>query len=83
MKYVRLSRSCCQATNGDCSPAYPTLWHYGSVPDPKPQSTSEQLRREAEELRLTAQRLIEEAARLLAKSTALDKQVSEHERRKK
>jgi hypothetical protein len=53
------------------------------VPESKDKSDSEQLRREADELRQTTQRMIEEAARLLAKSTALEKKVSEHQRRKK
>jgi hypothetical protein len=57
------------------------LVHHGSMAEPK--FKSERLRREAEELRQTAQRLIEEAAWLLAKSTALEKRVSENERRKK
>jgi hypothetical protein len=54
-----------------------------SVPESKHKSDSEQLRREADEPSQTAQRLVEEAARLLAKSAALEKKVSEHERRKK
>jgi hypothetical protein len=53
-----------------------------SVPESKHKSDSEQLRREADELRRTAQCLIEEAARLLAKSITLKKQVSEYERQK-
>ena len=53
------------------------------MPESEHKSDSERLRREADELRQTAQLLIEEAARLIAKSTALEKQVSEDERRKK
>jgi hypothetical protein len=42
----------------------------------KETTTSEQLRREAEELRITAQRLIKEAAQLLEKSIGLEKKIS-------
>jgi len=42
----------------------------------EPIPDSEQLRRQVDELRQTAQRLIDEAARLLAKSAELEKQIS-------
>jgi len=42
----------------------------------EPIPDSEKLRRQVDELRQTAQRLIDEAARLLAKSTELEKQIS-------
>jgi hypothetical protein len=42
----------------------------------EPTSDCECLRRQVDELRQTAQRLIEEAARLLAKSVELEKQIS-------
>ena len=38
---------------------------------------SQQLRREADELRVAANRLIEEAARLIAKSIELERQIEE------
>jgi hypothetical protein len=48
----------------------------------EPISESEKLRRQVDELRQTAQRLIEEAARLLAKSADLEKQISATDRRR-
>jgi hypothetical protein len=44
--------------------------------------SSEQLRREAEELRATAQRLIKEAADLVARSIELEKKVSRNSSKK-
>ena len=41
------------------------------------ESTSETLRREAEELRATAIRLMQEAAKLIAKSAEVEKKISQ------
>jgi hypothetical protein len=50
---------------------------------PESTSNSKKLRREVEEPRQTAQRLIEEAARFLAKSRELEKQIPAHDNRQK
>jgi len=49
----------------------------------EPISDSERLRRQVDELRETAQRLIEEAGRLLAKPTELEKRISVRDSRQK
>jgi hypothetical protein len=57
------------------------VWHH--KPMDEPISDSERLRRQVDELRETAQRLIDEAARLLAKSTELEKQISSIDSRRR